>query len=76
MTEKPLVTQFSDLMPPLISRDPAAITFRDQHKDIIIKPLFGNGGAGCFGCSSDQNLILVKFFGQNRGGNGGTIFLR
>ena len=69
--EKLLVTQFSDLMPPtLISRDPAAISaFRDQHKDIIIKPLFGNGGAGVFRLQpGDQNLnsLLEMFFGQNR----------
>ena len=69
--EKLLVTQFSDLMPPtLISRDPDAISaFRDQHKDIIIKPLFGNGGAGVFRLQpGDQNLnsLLEMFFGQNR----------
>ena len=69
--EKLLVTQFSDLMPPtLISRDPAAISaFRHQHKDIIIKPLFGNGGAGVFRLQpGDQNLnsLLEMFFGQNR----------
>ena len=69
--EKLLVTQFSDLMPPtLISRDPSAISaFRDQHKDIIIKPLFGNGGAGVFRLQpGDQNLnaLLEMFFGQNR----------
>ena len=69
--EKLLVTQFSDLMPPtLISRDPAAISaFRNQHKDIIIKPLFGNGGAGVFRLQpGDQNLnsLLEMFFGQNR----------
>ena len=69
--EKLLVTQFSDLMPPtLISRDPAAIArFRTQHKDIIIKPLFGNGGAGVFRLQpEDQNLnaLLEMFFAQNR----------
>ena len=69
--EKLLVTQFSDLMPPtLISRDPAAIrAFRDQHKDIIIKPLFGNGGAGVFRLQpADQNLnsLLEMFFSQTR----------
>ena len=69
--EKLLVTQFADLMPPtLISRDPVVISaFRDQHKDIIIKPLFGNGGAGVFRLQpGDQNLnsLLEMFFGQNR----------
>ena len=44
--EKLLVTLFPDLMPPtLISRDLDTIrAFRDTHQDIIIKPLFGNGG--------------------------------
>lgn len=69
--EKLLVTQFSDLMPPtLISRDPAAInSFREQHKDIIIKPLFGNGGAGVFRLQpEDQNMnsLLEMFFAQSR----------
>ena len=69
--EKLLVTQFSDLMPPtLISRDPAAINrFREEHKDIIIKPLFGNGGAGVFRLQpEDQNMnsLLEMFFAQNR----------
>jgi glutathione synthase len=48
--EKLLVTLFPDLMPPtLISRDTETIrAFRDTHRDIIVKPLFGNGGAGVF----------------------------
>ena len=48
--EKLLVTHFPDLMPPtLITWDPAAIrAFRAEYKDIIVKPLFGNGGAGVF----------------------------
>src|SRR6056300_706871 len=48
--EKLLVTLFADLMPAtLISRDIEKIrAFRDQYKDIIVKPLFGNGGAGVF----------------------------
>ncbi|MEO0714757.1 MAG: glutathione synthase [Pseudomonadota bacterium] len=40
----------ADLIPPtLISRDTAAIgSFRARHQDIILKPLYGNGGAGVF----------------------------
>src|SRR5579871_826815 len=48
--EKLFVTHFPDLMPPtLITSDKDAIVeFRARHKDIIVKPLFGNGGAGVF----------------------------
>ena len=48
--EKLLVTHFPDLMPPtLVTWDPEAIKgFRATHKDIVVKPLFGNGGAGVF----------------------------
>ena len=69
--EKLLVTQFADLMPPtVISRDLNVIrAFRIKHKDIIIKPLYGNGGAGVFRLQpDDQNLnaLLEMFFSQNR----------
>jgi glutathione synthase len=69
--EKLLVTHFGDLMPPtLISRDPAAIkAFRDEHKDIIIKPLHGNGGAGVFKLehgNENFNSLLEMFLGLNR----------
>jgi glutathione synthase len=53
------VLDFPDLMPPtLVTRDMAAIkAFRAQHKDIIVKPLFGNGGAGVFRIQpGDTNL--------------------
>lgn len=45
--EKLLVTHFQDLTPPtLITNDPTAITeFYAKHKDIILKPLYGNGGS-------------------------------
>ena len=48
--EKIMVTLFPDLMPPtLISRDRATIeAFRDEHHDIVMKPLYGNGGAAVF----------------------------
>ena len=46
--EKLLVTKFPNLMPPtLITSEPQAIErFRAKHQDIVLKPLFGNGGGG------------------------------
>jgi glutathione synthase len=48
--EKMLVMDFPDLMPPtLISRDRAAIeAFRETHGEVVMKPLYGNGGAAVF----------------------------
>jgi glutathione synthase len=48
--EKIYVTEFSDLMPPtLLTRDLAEIkAFRAEHGDIVMKPLYGNGGAAVF----------------------------
>ncbi|MGH6981030.1 MAG: glutathione synthase, partial [Stellaceae bacterium] len=43
--------------------------FRDEHKDIIIKPLFGNGGAGVFHLRPDDdnlNALLEMFTGMSR----------
>ena len=57
--EKIFVTAFKDLMPPtLITSDRAEIaSFRAEHKDIILKPLYGNGGAGVFRVKEgDENL--------------------
>jgi glutathione synthase len=57
--EKLLVMHFPELMPPtMIAWDAAAIrAFRARHQDIIIKPLFGNGGAGIFRLRpNDENL--------------------
>ena len=66
--EKLLVTQFPDLMPPtLITADAERIAaFRAEHGDIIIKPLFGNGGAGVFHVDpEDDNLnALLEMFGE------------
>ena len=66
--EKLLVTLFPALMPPtLISADPQAIAaFRAEHGDIIVKPLFGNGGAGVFHLApGDENLnSLLDLFRQ------------
>ena len=64
--EKLLVLDFPDLTPPtLITRDPAQIrAFRDRHGDIIVKPLYGNGGAGIFHLRpNDSNLSsLIETF--------------
>ncbi|MBI3433715.1 MAG: glutathione synthase [Proteobacteria bacterium] len=48
--EKIFVLEFSDLMPPtLITRDLAEIkAFRAEHGDIVMKPLYGHGGAAVF----------------------------
>ena len=66
--EKLFVTHFPDLMPPtLITSDAAEIAaFRREHRDIIVKPLFGNGGAGVFHVRpDDENLnALVEMFTQ------------
>lgn len=64
--EKLFVTRFPELTPPtLISRDPGEIrAFWKEHGDIIIKPLYGNGGAGVFRIAEgDQNLTaLLEIF--------------
>jgi len=66
--EKLFVTHFDGVMPPtLITSDPDEIkAFRDEHKDIIVKPLFGNGGAGVFHIKpGDENLnSLLELFTQ------------
>ena len=67
--EKILVTEFPDLMPPtLVTRDRARIAaFRKEHGNIIVKPLYGNGGAGVFFIQEgDHNLAsLIELFEQN-----------
>jgi glutathione synthase len=66
--EKIFVTEFADLMPAtLISRDAAEIArFREEMGDIILKPLYGNGGAGVFhSARDDRNFTsLLEMFGQ------------
>jgi len=57
--EKILVTEFPDLMPPtLVTRDKAEIeAFRREHGDVVMKPLYGNGGAAVFKVSAkDPNF--------------------
>lgn len=64
--EKLFVTHFDGLMPPtLITSDGQEIAaFRAEHRDIIVKPLFGNGGAGVFHITpDDENLnALIELF--------------
>jgi glutathione synthase len=66
--EKLFVTRFEGLMPPtLITSDRREIlAFRREHKDIILKPLFGNGGAGVFHVTpEDENLsTMLEMFTQ------------
>ncbi len=69
--EKLLVLEFQDLTPPtLIARDLETIRqFRERHGEMILKPLYGNGGAGVFRLpESDRNLVSLHelFTGINR----------
>jgi glutathione synthase len=69
--EKLLVTHFPGLMPPtMIAWDLQAVReFRAEYKDIIVKPLFGNGGAGVFHIKpDDENLasLLEMHFARSR----------
>ncbi|MEQ9683315.1 MAG: glutathione synthase [Rhodospirillales bacterium] len=61
--EKLFVTRFAQFMPPTLiatnRRD--ILAFREEHKDIIVKPLYGNGGAGVFHISpGDENLNSLQ----------------
>ncbi len=64
--EKVFVLDFLDLMPPtLVTRQLADVqAFRAEYKDIILKPLYGNGGASIFRIQpGDTNLAsLVELF--------------
>ena len=69
--EKLFVTEFQDLTPPtLITRDQNLIkAFRTDYGDIIIKPLYGNGGAGVFHIEPENenlNALVELFFSQSR----------
>ncbi|NHN87790.1 glutathione synthase [Acetobacter conturbans] len=69
--EKLLVTHYPELMPPtLVTWDVREIReFRAKWKDIIVKPLFGNGGSGVFRIrEDDQNLnaLLEMHFARSR----------
>ncbi len=66
--EKLFVLRYRQFMPEtLITRDIAEIAaFRRAHGDIILKPLYGNGGAGVFRLGEgDQNFSsLLELFTQ------------
>ena len=60
--EKLLVLTFPDLTPPTtIARDLDTLrAFRERHCDMILKPLYGNGGAGVFRLTpEDRNLVSL-----------------
>jgi glutathione synthase len=64
--EKVFVTEFPDLMPPtLVTRDPQEIArFRAEQGEIVMKPLYGHGGAAVFRIGrEDQNYgSLIDMF--------------
>ncbi|MCE8510514.1 glutathione synthase [Ruegeria pomeroyi] len=69
--EKLLVLNFPELTPPTaIARDLETIrAFKARHGDIILKPLYGNGGAGVFRLDeNDRNLSSLHelFVGFSR----------
>tara|TARA_A100001011_G_scaffold313936_1_gene331934 strand:+ start:950 stop:1903 length:954 start_codon:yes stop_codon:yes gene_type:complete len=69
--EKIFVTNFSHLMPKtIITRNLKVIeNFRNEYNDIIVKPLYGNGGQGIFHVlpyDENFNSILEMFFCQNK----------
>lgn len=64
--EKLLPPHLSEFMPPtLVTSDTAEIfAFRKEHRDIVVKCLYGNGGAGVFHVApDDENLsALLELF--------------
>lgn len=64
--EKLYVTHFDGLMPPTLithNRDDI-LAFRAAHKEIILKPLYGNGGTGVFHVKPDDDNLnsLIETF--------------
>lgn len=69
--EKLYVTRFAEFMPEtVITRDVETLRqFRAAHDDIILKPLYGNGGAGVFRLARhDENFssLLEMFLSLSR----------
>jgi glutathione synthase len=64
--EKVFVLDFQEFMPPtLVTRAAEEVkAFRAEHKDIVVKPLYGNGGAAVFRMPpGDTNLnALIELF--------------
>ena len=67
--EKLWILEFPDLLPPtMVTRSAADVmAFRRDYKDIIVKPLFGNGGAGVFRITPDDTNLasLMEMFLAN-----------
>ncbi len=63
LPEKLLVLEFPDLIPDtVISRDLEEIKeFKREFKDIIVKPLYGNGGAGVFRLKEDDKNLTSLY---------------
>ena len=63
LPEKLLVLEFPDLIPDtMISRDLEEIKeFKREFKDIIVKPLYGNGGAGVFRLKEDDKNLTSLY---------------
>ncbi|MCY3878415.1 MAG: glutathione synthase [Rhodobacteraceae bacterium] len=69
--EKILALDFPDLIPETaISRDMELLRgFRSQHGDVILKPIYGNGGAGVFRVRQDDpnfNALCEMFLQSSR----------
>ena len=69
--EKLLVLDYPDLTPPtMIARNIEMLkAFKEDHGDVILKPLYGNGGAGVFRLTPDDrnlNSLHELFSGINR----------
>jgi len=69
--EKLIALNFSDIIPvTLITRNISQVRkFRNNHGDVIIKPLFGNGGAGIFKIAANDgnlNSLCEMFFQSSR----------
>lgn len=64
--EKLFVTHFKGLMPPTLitRREDEVKAFRAEHGEIIVKPLYGNGGAGVFHLREDDSNLgsLIEMF--------------
>lgn len=67
--EKLFVTHFKDLMPPTLitRREEEVKRFRKDHGEIIVKPLYGNGGTGVFHLRADDSNLtsLLEVFLEN-----------
>jgi len=69
--EKLFAAQFDDLVPPTIvtSDREAMLAFRNEHHDVVVKPLYGNGGRGVFHIGPDDenfNVLIELFTAQTR----------